>query len=43
MRIVFAGTPDFAVPALRVAAQRGEVVAVSHSHSRRAVLLVKAR
>ena len=28
MRIVFAGTPDFAVPALRVAAQRGEVVAV---------------
>ena len=28
MRIVFAGTPDFAVPPLRVAAQRGEVVAV---------------
>ncbi|HST45349.1 MAG TPA: methionyl-tRNA formyltransferase [Luteimonas sp.] len=28
MRIVFAGTPEFAVPALRVAAQRGEVVAV---------------
>src|SRR5690606_15538006 len=28
MRIVFAGTPDFAVPSLRVAAQRGEVAAV---------------
>jgi len=28
MRLVFAGTPDFAVPALRVAAARGEVVAV---------------
>jgi len=28
MRIVFAGTPDFAVPSLRVAAARGEVVAV---------------
>jgi methionyl-tRNA formyltransferase len=28
MRIVFAGTPAFAVPALRAAAQRGEVVAV---------------
>ncbi|KAF1697155.1 methionyl-tRNA formyltransferase [Pseudoxanthomonas koreensis] len=28
MRIVFAGTPDFAVPSLRAAAQRGEVVAV---------------
>jgi methionyl-tRNA formyltransferase len=28
MRIVFAGTPEFAVPSLRVAAQRGEVVAV---------------
>jgi len=28
MRIVFAGTPDFAVPSLRVAASRGEVVAV---------------
>ncbi|WP_147653527.1 methionyl-tRNA formyltransferase [Vulcaniibacterium gelatinicum] len=28
MRIVFAGTPEFAVPCLRVAAQRGEVVAV---------------
>ena len=27
MRIVFAGTPDFAVPCLRAAAQRGEVVA----------------
>jgi methionyl-tRNA formyltransferase len=27
MRIVFAGTPEFAVPALRAAAQRGEVVA----------------
>jgi methionyl-tRNA formyltransferase len=27
MRIVFAGTPDFAVPSLRAAAQRGEVVA----------------
>ena len=28
MRIVFAGTPDFAVPSLRGAAQRNEVVAV---------------
>ena len=28
MRIVFAGTPDFAVPCLRAAAARGEVVAV---------------
>ncbi|MDG6347599.1 methionyl-tRNA formyltransferase [Luteimonas sp. 8-5] len=28
MRIVFAGTPEFAVPALRAAAARGEVVAV---------------
>ncbi len=28
MRIVFAGTPDFAVPCLRAAAQRNEVVAV---------------
>ncbi len=28
MRIVFAGTPDFAVPSLRAAAQRGEVAAV---------------
>lgn len=28
MRIVFAGTPEFAVPSLRVAAQRNEVVAV---------------
>ena len=28
MRLVFAGTPDFAVPSLRVAAARGEVVAV---------------
>src|SRR5262245_7441023 len=28
MRIVFAGTPDFAVPSLRAAAQRDEVVAV---------------
>ena len=28
MRIVFAGTPEFAVPCLRVAAQRHEVVAV---------------
>src|SRR5690554_5720119 len=28
MRIVFAGTPGFAVPALRAAAARGEVVAV---------------
>lgn len=28
MRIVFAGTPDFAVPALRAAARQGEVVAV---------------
>ncbi|GAB1594767.1 methionyl-tRNA formyltransferase [Lysobacter claricitrinus] len=27
MRIVFAGTPEFAVPCLRAAAQRGEVVA----------------
>ena len=28
MRIVFAGTPDFAVPSLRAASQRNEVVAV---------------
>jgi len=28
MKIVFAGTPEFAVPSLRAAAQRGEVVAV---------------
>ncbi|MFA6984959.1 MAG: methionyl-tRNA formyltransferase [Arenimonas sp.] len=28
MRIVFAGTPEFALPALRVAAERSEVVAV---------------
>ncbi|QOY62930.1 methionyl-tRNA formyltransferase [Lysobacter sp. H21R4] len=28
MRIVFAGTPDFAVPSLRAAAKRNEVVAV---------------
>ncbi|MET0289449.1 MAG: methionyl-tRNA formyltransferase [Pseudoxanthomonas sp.] len=28
MKIVFAGTPDFAVPCLRVAAERGDVVAV---------------
>ncbi|MEE7547822.1 methionyl-tRNA formyltransferase, partial [Xanthomonas sp. Kuri4-1] len=28
MKIVFAGTPDFAVPSLRAAAQRHEVVAV---------------
>ena len=28
LRIVFAGTPDFAVPSLRAAAQRNEVVAV---------------
>jgi len=28
LRIVFAGTPEFALPALRVAAERGEVVAV---------------
>ena len=28
MKIVFAGTPDFAVPSLRAAAARGEVVAV---------------
>jgi methionyl-tRNA formyltransferase len=28
LRIVFAGTPDFAVPALRAAAQRNEIVAV---------------
>jgi methionyl-tRNA formyltransferase len=28
MRLVFAGTPDFAVPSLRAAAQRNEVVAV---------------
>jgi len=28
LRIVFAGTPDFAVPSLRAAAARGEVVAV---------------
>ena len=28
MRIVFAGTPDFAVPSLRAVLDRGEVVAV---------------
>ena len=28
LRIVFAGTPEFAVPSLRVASERGEVVAV---------------
>jgi len=28
MRIIFAGTPDFALPSLRVAAERNEVVAV---------------
>ena len=28
MRIIFAGTPDFAVPSLRAAAQRNEVIAV---------------
>ncbi|SJZ93676.1 methionyl-tRNA formyltransferase [Novilysobacter spongiicola] len=28
MRIVFAGTPEFAVPSLRAAAMRGEIVAV---------------
>src|SRR5689334_7498245 len=28
LRIVFAGTPEFAVPCLRAAAERGEVVAV---------------
>jgi methionyl-tRNA formyltransferase len=28
LRIVFAGTPEFAVPSLRAAAERGEVVAV---------------
>ena len=28
LRIVFAGTPEFAVPSLRAAAQRGEVVGV---------------
>ena len=28
MRIVFAGTPEFAVPCLRAAALRGEVVGV---------------
>ena len=28
MRIVFAGTPDFAVPSLRAAARHNEVVAV---------------
>ncbi|WP_046658170.1 methionyl-tRNA formyltransferase [Lysobacter capsici] len=28
MRLIFAGTPDFAVPSLRAAAQRGEVVGV---------------
>ena len=28
MKIVFAGTPDFAVPSLLVAASRGEVAAV---------------
>ena len=28
LRIVFAGTPEFAVPSLRAAAERHEVVAV---------------
>ena len=28
LRIIFAGTPDFAVPSLRAAAQRNEIVAV---------------
>lgn len=28
LRLIFAGTPEFAVPSLRVAAERGEVVAV---------------
>ena len=28
LRIVFAGTPEFAVPCLRAAGERGEVVAV---------------
>ena len=28
LRLVFAGTPEFAVPSLRAAAARGEVVAV---------------
>lgn len=28
LRLIFAGTPDFAVPSLRAAAERGEVVAV---------------
>ncbi len=28
MRLIFAGTPDFAVPSLRAAAQKGEIVAV---------------
>ena len=28
LRLIFAGTPEFAVPSLRAAAERGEVVAV---------------
>jgi methionyl-tRNA formyltransferase len=28
LRLVFAGTPEFAVPALRVAATQGELLAV---------------
>src|SRR5690554_4176993 len=36
MRIVFAGTPGFAVPALRAVAGRGEVVAVYTQPDRRA-------
>jgi len=36
MRIVFAGTPDFAVPSLRAAARHNEVVAVYTQPDRRA-------
>ena len=36
LRIVFAGTPEFAVPCLRAAAERGEVVAVYTQPDRRA-------
>ena len=35
LRIVFAGTPEFALPCLRVAAQRGEIVAVFTQPDRR--------
>src|SRR5574343_1498226 len=37
MRIVFAGTPEFAVPSLRACAERGEVVAVYPQPDRPAV------